>query len=73
MAKLLKIVSGLQGLVYLVLLACGIYGAYGFTSYGVNNPLVWALEGKLAPYLWLALVGAVINWLWLASRPMNKS
>jgi TRAP-type C4-dicarboxylate transport system permease small subunit len=54
----------LKQLIYILLFASGCYGAYGFTFYGVDNPLVWALEGAEAPFLWLCLIGVAIDACW---------
>ena len=51
----------MKTITYVSLFISGCYGAYGFTIDGVNNPLVWALEGSHAPYLWLFLFGVVLD------------
>jgi hypothetical protein len=49
-----------QILVYLLLLISGCYGVYGFLLNGLDNPLVWALEGYQAPFLWFSLIGVFL-------------
>lgn len=59
-------------LVYLLLVISGCYGVYGFLLHGLDNPLVWALEGSQAPYLWFSLIGAFLLELWCFNSNKSK-
>ena len=50
-------------LTILVLLA-GTIGALDFVFHGTDNPVVWALEGRFAPVLWLSIFSLIIWTLW---------
>lgn len=53
---------------YVAFFISGCIGVYGFivngSGSGPESPLVWALEGQLAPFLWAAIFGLVIDSLW---------
>ena len=55
--------------VFVVLILSGLVGWYGFIKYGIDSPLVWALEGAYAPFFWFAIFGAIIFGLWGLLKP----
>lgn len=47
--------------IYVLFALSGLYGAYGFVETGLESPLVWAFEGREAPFLWVFLCGYVVD------------
>lgn len=50
----------LSVLIIVTITVVGAIGAYDFAQNGVDSPLVWALEGDLAPLFWAAVFGIVV-------------
>lgn len=46
------------------LVLMGLIGAFDFGVHGVENPLVWAFEGRFAPLFWASVFGILIWSLW---------
>ena len=46
----------------------GIIGAYDFVTSGLGSPLVWALDGDLAPLFWISVFGILISALWPTAK-----
>jgi hypothetical protein len=57
-------------LIAVSLTVAGAIGAYDFARNGAESPLVWAMQGRLAPLLWIAIFGIVI---WSLMQPYVSS
>jgi hypothetical protein len=55
-------------LLMLGIVLTGIIGAYDFVTSGLGSPLVWALDGDLAPLFWISVFGILISALWPTAK-----
>lgn len=69
----LRAATGLKYPTITALVLLGFIGAYDFATQGYENPLVWAFEGRFAPFFWVAVMGVMIWSVWPCKNVSDRS
>lgn len=69
----LRAANGLKYGTITALILLGLFGAYDFATHGSDNPLVWAFEGRYAPFFWVAVLGIMIWSVWPWTNESDRS
>lgn len=71
--RALRAAKGLKYVTIIALVLLGLIGTYDFATQGSDNPLVWAFEGRFAPFFWVSVMGIIIWSVWPWTNESDRS